>query len=130
MCPSSHLVQIGYAILFHYRTQYILARAACVRCHGTKCPLLMALFLFLSSFRRVTFLPEGVIVGFKNSGGPPLPPGGRFYRFLLEKTRKVLRIASNGEKIDRTLALKNFRDGGLRGWSSVRRAGSEGPHWQ
>jgi hypothetical protein len=27
----------------------MLAWAACVRCHSTKCPLLMALFLFLSS---------------------------------------------------------------------------------
>ena len=35
--------------------------------HGTKCPLLIALFLFLLSFRRVTFLPEGVIVGFGNN---------------------------------------------------------------
>jgi cell division protein FtsW (lipid II flippase) len=73
-----------------------LARAACVRCHGTKCPLLTALFLFflsagllfskedfgpsgcvrchgnkvaffsLSSLRWVTFLLEGVIVGFRN----------------------------------------------------------------
>ena len=46
----------------------ILVRAAYVRCHGTKCPLLAMLFLFfLLSFSlsaRVTFLPEGLIVGF------------------------------------------------------------------
>jgi hypothetical protein len=30
------------------------------------CPLLTALFLFLSLSRRVTFLPEGVIIGFRN----------------------------------------------------------------
>ena len=35
-----------------------LVRAACVRCHGTKCPLLTALFLFLFS-PTLTFLPEG-----------------------------------------------------------------------
>ena len=40
-----------------------LARAACVRCYGTKCPLLTA-FFFPSP--TVTFLPEGVIVGFRN----------------------------------------------------------------
>ena len=28
---------------------HMLARAACVRCHGTKCPLLTAFFFFLSS---------------------------------------------------------------------------------
>ena len=42
-----------------------LVRAACVRCHGTRCPLLTALFLFLSS-EVVTFLPEGVSVGLPN----------------------------------------------------------------
>ena len=35
----------------------------------TKCPLLTALFSLLSSLRRVTFLPEGVIVGFQNLHG-------------------------------------------------------------
>jgi hypothetical protein len=35
-----------------------------VRCHGTKCPLLTAFFLLLSAC--VTFLPEEVIVGFRN----------------------------------------------------------------
>jgi hypothetical protein len=35
-----------------------LARAACVRCHGTKCTLLTALFIFLSFFCRVTFIQE------------------------------------------------------------------------
>jgi hypothetical protein len=30
---------------------------------GTKCPLLMALFFFLSSSAPFTFLPEGVIIG-------------------------------------------------------------------
>ena len=38
-----------------------------MRCHGTKCPLLTA-FLSLSFFHSevVPFLPEGVIVGFRN----------------------------------------------------------------
>ena len=45
----------------------ILARVACVRGHGTKCPLLIAFFLSLLSLSEVvTFLPEGVIVGFPN----------------------------------------------------------------
>jgi hypothetical protein len=56
-----------------------------VRCRVTKCPLLIA---FFSLSEVVTFLPEGVIVGFQNCmwdfqerkkmvekkiGGPPLP---------------------------------------------------------
>jgi hypothetical protein len=36
-----------------------------LECHGTKCPLLTAFFLSLFS-GVVTFLPEGVIVGFPN----------------------------------------------------------------
>ena len=36
--------------------------SGCVRCHGTKCPLITAFFSLLSP--DVTFLPEGVIVGF------------------------------------------------------------------
>ena len=64
----------------------------CVRCHGTKCPLLKAFislsFFFLSPW--VTFLLEGVIVGsemlpglltnnnikmlIKKKWGPPYPP--------------------------------------------------------
>ena len=35
-------------------------------CHGTKCPLLMAFFSLSSLSADVTFLPEGVIVGFRN----------------------------------------------------------------
>ena len=45
-------------------------RAACVCCHGTKGPLLTAfflLFLFLSP--TLTFLQEGVMVGFRNLHG-------------------------------------------------------------
>ena len=44
----------------------ILVRAACVRCHGTKCPILAAFFLFFFFLltNSLTFLPEGVIVGF------------------------------------------------------------------
>ena len=75
---------------------YWIGPNVCMRYHGTKCPLLTVLFLFLSfslSLRRVTFLPEGVIVGFwnfawgiksqknkilgeKNFGGPPRAPQG------------------------------------------------------
>ena len=39
---------------------------ACVCCQGTKCPLLTAFFLFSLSSEVVTFLPEGVIIGFPN----------------------------------------------------------------
>jgi hypothetical protein len=51
----------------------------------------------------------------KKFGGPPLPWGVDFWGVYLEKKRKVLRIAWNGEKIDpekkchQTFALKNFR---------------------
>ena len=80
-----------------------------MRCHGTMCPLLTALFLFLSV--AVTFLPEGVIVGFQSfawglshkinkiwgktkfGGPPPAPKGVNFLGFVLEKKIKVLRIA-------------------------------------
>ena len=41
---------------------FILVRAACVRCQGTKCPLLTAFFLFSLLSAPVTFLAEGVIV--------------------------------------------------------------------
>ena len=30
-----------------FQAHKVLARASCMRCHGTKCPLLKALFLFL-----------------------------------------------------------------------------------
>ena len=40
-----------------------LVQAACMHCHGTKCPLLT---VFFSLSPCVTFLPEGVIVGFWN----------------------------------------------------------------
>ena len=39
--------------------------SGCVSCHGTKCPLLTALFFSLLSPAH-TFLPEGVIIGFRN----------------------------------------------------------------
>jgi hypothetical protein len=41
-----------------------LVRVGCVRCHRSKCPLLMV----FSSLRSApfTFLPEGVIIGFQN----------------------------------------------------------------
>ena len=67
-------VNYGYLILVMWAglgwvclSLCMLVRAACVRCYETKCPLLTAaLFLFLLSLRQVTFLPEGVIVGFQN----------------------------------------------------------------
>ena len=48
-----------------YLIHLILVQAACMCCHGTKCPLLtFFLLLFFLSFAKFTFLPEGVIVGF------------------------------------------------------------------
>ena len=47
-----------------WRVRSILVRAACVRCHGTKCSILMAFVSLLSA--RVTFLQEGIIVEFRN----------------------------------------------------------------
>ena len=44
---------------------------ACVHCHGTKCPLLTVCFLSLSLSPCVTFLTEGVIVGFRSLAGAP-----------------------------------------------------------
>ena len=76
----------------------ILAQAACVRCHGTKCPLLMALFsFFLSlsplgyfsprrSYHRVLKFAWGFgshknkILIFKKFGPPHSPPWGRLFR--------------------------------------------------
>jgi hypothetical protein len=75
----------------------ILAQAACVRCHGTKCPLLMALFsFFLSlsplgyfsprrSYHRVLKFAWGFgshknkILIFKKFGPPPPGPRGVDY---------------------------------------------------
>ena len=77
-----------------------------MRCHGAKFPLLTALVSLLSSFNPVTFLPEGVIVGFQNFawgfilkknkilgeikfGGPHLPPGGSIFFFFFENTKSA-----------------------------------------
>ena len=50
----------------HYLPRFLcrqtLARAACVRSHETECPLLTAFLSLLSAL--VTFIPEGVTVGF------------------------------------------------------------------
>ena len=69
-----HLVQSPTCLLVHpyhlshitCHSSLILVRAACVRCHETKCPLLTAFFspLSLSLSAPVPFLPEGVIVKF------------------------------------------------------------------
>jgi hypothetical protein len=43
----------------------VFVQAACMRCHGTRRLLLTPFFLSLSlSSAWVTFLPEGVIIGF------------------------------------------------------------------
>jgi hypothetical protein len=65
-------------------------------CHGTKCPLLKALFLFLS-FHWVTFLPEGVIVGFQNFAwafnSQKKLLGGIFRGFFSEKKLELPEMA-------------------------------------
>ena len=40
-------------------------RSACVRCHKTKCPLTAFFFSLSLLSASLTFLPEGVIVGFE-----------------------------------------------------------------
>ena len=51
----------------------MLVRAACVRCHGTKCPLLTAFFLFSLSSEVVTNLSNNhwticpIVIGFLRS---------------------------------------------------------------
>jgi hypothetical protein len=101
---------------------YKLVQAACVHCHATKSPLLMALFSLSFFFRPVTFLPEGFIIGFRNFAwgsklikksafvGPLWPPVCRFLVFFLKKNKqKKLRIAWNGGNLtSQTLAQKNL----------------------
>jgi hypothetical protein len=120
-----------------------LVRAACVRCHRTKCPLLTAFFL-LSSL-CFTFLPEGLIVGFwsvawglshkkigfgvKTFWGAPLPSGESIFKFFF-LNRKVTRIAWNGDKIDNpppTHLLRKISAGELSGGLRMRRPGAKTP---
>ena len=104
-------VQLGrysFPTFPHTRLYYKLVRKACLHCHGTKRPLLTAFFslsFFLSLSPTLTFLQEGVIVGFqnfewglksqkirfglKNIGEPTLPPGARFFRFFSEITKSA-----------------------------------------
>ena len=45
----------------------LIGPSGCVRCHGNKVSTINGvIFLSSLSLRRVTFLPEGVIVGFRN----------------------------------------------------------------
>ena len=78
-----------------------LIRAACVPCHGTKCPLL-TFFLLLSFFLLsawVTFLPEGVIVGFWNLACGFKSANKQILGDIFLKKWKVIRIIWNGKKI-------------------------------
>ena len=55
-----------------YSSQHLtLVRAACVCCHGTKCPLLTAFFLSFFLSTCVTFLPGGVLLGLQNFAWSP-----------------------------------------------------------
>ena len=76
----------------------------------TKCPLLTALFFSLSSLRRVTFLPEGVIVGFRNFAwgfnsqkkrfGVEKNPGDlRMMRKVMGKKTKLLNLLQDYTKL-------------------------------
>ena len=87
--------------------------SGCVRCRGSKVStingVIFSSIFSLSSLRQVTFLPEGVIVGFQNFawgfnsqkkirfgakiyvGDPSCPRGGRFFRvFVGEKKENAL----------------------------------------
>ena len=55
----------GITEFVNKQARVILVRAACMRLHGTNCPLLKA-FCSLPLFSRVTFLPEGFIIGLQN----------------------------------------------------------------
>ena len=59
---KGYLQNLAYS--FHWLSQWI-GPSGCMRRHGTRCPLLTAFYFFLS-LCRVTFLQEGVIVGFRN----------------------------------------------------------------
>jgi hypothetical protein len=53
------------------------------------------------------FLPEGVIVGFRNFAGFLSHKNNNILG--IKNVEKVIRIDLNGEKIDQTLEPKNFR---------------------
>ena len=100
----------------------MLVRATCMHCHGTKCPILTAffLYLFLLLFASLTFLQEGfwnLLRGFKlhkkirfwvnTNWGTHHAPLRVVFSGLKKIKWKVLRIAWFGEK----LVQKNFRPG-------------------
>ena len=91
----------------------------------------------------VTFLPEGVIIGFRNFAwglshkkrsiwgelkfeGPSLPCGGsNFLEF--KKTKQKLKYFNHPSRTRAPIFLA-FDDGGLSGGSSVRTPGIDDPH--
>jgi hypothetical protein len=87
--------------------KFAKVRAACMCCHRTKCPLLTVFFLFLYfsiflSSPTLTFLQEGVIVGFRD-----------FAWIFKSQKNKVWLKKIGGRNFftlpSQTLALKNFR---------------------
>ena len=85
----NHTYQLSYLILEnddYRRNVWKLARAVCVRCHGTKCPLLTAFFLLpsgnVTSLRNFAWAfnsQKNKIWGKTKFGGPPLHPGGSIF---------------------------------------------------
>ena len=107
-------------------SELLLVRAACMRCHGTKCPLLKAVFfsslsLFLFSawvyfsprrgYRRVLKFCIGFLgttkirFGLNNIWGPPCLPGGNFLFEEKNKSEKCLELPEKARKLNRNLLL-------------------------
>jgi hypothetical protein len=89
--------------------------SGCVRYHGTKCPLLMALFLFLS------FSPPGYFS--PRRGYRRVPKLSKWCLELPEMARKLIEIEIEIDPPDRLVLM-----GRLSGGFSASRHGSEDPH--
>ena len=99
-----------------------LAQAACMHCHGTKCPLLTVFFylpFFFSLLLRLLLFPQRVIVNRKNLGYPPVPRGVDFLDFFQTKWKCI-----ESSDMARKFGFRNFRyhfwwDGGTSECSSI-----------
>ena len=137
-------VDTGRVFTFHriFTPVSFLAQAACVRWHGTKCPLLTVFFLFFSrhyfSPRRSYCRVPKCYVGFKKiiygikKLRDPLPPGGRFFMIFFRKNEMARKLIRKFFKFFAFPPPRHFPrkfsasvEGGLS--ASVRRPGSEGP---
>jgi hypothetical protein len=119
-----------------------LARAECVRCPWAllrnKVSTINGVFFSFSQLStNITFLPEGVIVGFWNFawGFNSQKKDLGWNKFIFGKNKKYLRLPEMARKwfppppLFRHLSWKiSSSVDGLSGGSSVRRPMSEGPH--